>query len=184
MPGSNISLGQVFGSGLSALDSSMNSFQTVYGMFEEERNRRREVAFRADSYKNDAVIAQYEADHARAMAAIKAKEIVRSFKRQNGAMRASMAASGVVMSDGSAVDALMDRASEAGRAREMALHEGAMQAWRHENMSSQALAERSFLISQSKPGFMTRYQQARTVWGEVGKVRDTWTNLWDMAQAG
>lgn len=180
MPGSGIPLGALFRSGLSAADSTLGSYLTVSEMFEEERNRKRELAFKADSYRNDAIIAEYEADHARAMASIRAKEIVRGFRRQNGAMRAGMAVSGVVISDGSAVDALMDRAAEAGRAKELAEYQGEMQAWRHENDAARAHSQRRFTESQSRTSFASRYRQAKTVWTEANKMKDVWSNLADL----
>jgi len=160
---SNEQIQELWKSGSWALDSSVTMFGNVYGMLEDERNREREISFRASRYRNEAIIAGYEAEYARSMAAIKAKEIVRSFKREQGSMRAFMGASGVVMTDGSAVDALMDRTSEAARAKEYARYEGEMQAWRYVNQASVAEMQREHVISAGKPTVVSRYRQAMSL---------------------
>lgn len=150
--------------GTQAFDTSTHALGNVFGMLEDERNRNREVVFNANRYRNEAMVAGYEAEYARTMAAIKAKEIVRNFKREEGKMRVSMAASGVVITDGSAVDALMDRASEAGRAKEYAQFEGEMKAWRYTNSAALAEAQREQVINAGKPTVVSRYKQAMELW--------------------
>lgn len=144
--------------GLELLDATVQVGGTIFGQLEEERLRARNAAYEAQRYRNSAVVARYEAEYARTMAALNAKEIVRSFRRRQGNARLSMAASGVVMTEGSPVDALMDRAGEAAKAQEMALYQGEMSAWRKENMAWQAQMKSVQAQESGRPTFASRFQ--------------------------
>lgn len=113
------------------------------GMMEQEAraaNAQRMAGYQASVAEAQARSAQYEATYARKMARYEAEQMRWDFLRSQGSQRSLLAVNGVDMADGSALDVLLENASEAAKEREMRLHKGEFAAWQSETQGASLLS--------------------------------------------
>ena len=100
--------------------------------------------------ENNATVAGYEANEARAATELKVKQHRLQVAQILGKQRAAMGATGVVVDEGTFLDLTLDTVSQ-GKLDELALmHEGDLDAWRAEVSGSNAAAQ-SALFRASAP---------------------------------
>lgn len=106
-----------------------------------EAGQRKAARYQARVAETKAQAARYEADNARKLAKYDANNMRREFLRSQGTQRSLLASSGVDMAGGSAMDVLLDNASQARRDQEYRLYQGDMDAWRYENQTQSMLMD-------------------------------------------
>ena len=129
---------------------------------EAAANQRRMANYQADMAETQARQARYEADNTRKLARYEAGSMRRDFLRAQGEQRSLLAAGGVSMADGSAMDVLLDNASEARRREELRLYQGEMDAWRTENQSRSLLADVGLNRMQASQSRVSGWTYAKT----------------------
>lgn len=137
---------------------------------EAAANSRRLANYQASVAEQQARAAQYEAENARKMAKYDAASLRREFLRAQGTQRSLLAAGGVSMGDGSAMDVLLDNAAQAGRERELRLYQGEMQAWRHERQADSLLGDAGASRIQAASSRVSGWTYVSAVSGAAGRA--------------
>ncbi len=121
--------------------AALSTAASVAGNENAAASRKRMAQYQTDTTLARAQTAQYEAQNARVQARYDAAALRREFLQAQGTQRSLLAANGVDMAGGSALDVLLDNASEAAREREYRLYQGELEAWRYENQARSLLAQ-------------------------------------------